>query len=129
MAVYKVNQVNIPYQPIQIKPVKSEEAEKSLKLDETFEKLFETALDKGVKFSGHAINRLQNRKIELSSENIDRLNKAIDKAGEKGAKESLVIMDDLALIVSVKNKTVITALNGDSIKENVFTNIDSAVIV
>ncbi|HOK41795.1 MAG TPA: TIGR02530 family flagellar biosynthesis protein [bacterium] len=129
MAIYNVNNINIQYQPIQIKPVKREEVEQQVKVDETFEKLFQTALDKGVKFSGHAITRIQNRKIDLTIEDLNRLNKAIEKAKEKGAKESLVLMDDIALIVSVKNKTVITALDGESIKENVFTNIDSAIIV
>lgn len=84
----------------------------------------------GVKFSQHAKQRLESRNIRLSSADIEKLNGAVEKAATKGAKESLVLMNnDLALIVSVKNKTVITAMDGASIKDNVFTNIDSAVIV
>ena len=57
------------------------------------------------------------------------LKDAVNKAEAKGAKESLILMDQLALVVSVKNRTVITAVDGASLKDNVFTNIDSAVIV
>ncbi len=82
-----------------------------------------------VKFSKHAMDRLQNRNIAISPERMEKLNDAVLKADAKGAKESLILMDDLAFVVSVKNKTVITAVDGSSIKENVFTNIDSAVII
>lgn len=84
----------------------------------------------GVKFSQHALQRLNSRKIQLDSSQLDKLGQAIEKAAQKGAKESLVLMNDsLAFVVSVKNKTVITAMDGTAIKDNVFTNIDSAVIV
>ncbi len=83
----------------------------------------------GVKFSQHALQRLQSRNIQFGQDELVKLNGAIDKAAQKGAKESLVLMNNLALVVSVKNKTVITAMDGNSIKDNVFTNIDSAVIV
>ena len=83
----------------------------------------------GVKFSQHALQRLQSRNINLAQEQLQKIGSAVDKAAQKGAKESLVLMDNLAFVVSVKNKTVITAMDGASIKENVFTNIDSAVIV
>ena len=128
MADFNINKINIPYQPIQIKPVKSDSPEIK-KLDESFEKIFNEALNKGIKFSGHAINRLQSRKIDFTPDKVERLTRAIQQAETQGAKESLVLMDDLALIVSIKNNTVITALNGDAMKENVFTNIDSAIIV
>ena len=82
-----------------------------------------------IKFSRHAIERLQTRAIRLEQHDLSRLNEAFRKAEAKGCKESLVLMDDLALVVSVKNRTVITAVDGDSRKENVFTNIDSALII
>jgi flagellar operon protein len=94
-----------------------------------FNKILEQELT-GVKFSQHAMQRLESRKIQLNQADIEKLNGAVEKAAQKGAKESLVLMsNDLALIVSVKNKTVITAMDGASVKDNVFTNIDSAVIV
>lgn len=82
-----------------------------------------------LKFSKHASLRLQDRNIELSESQIDRLNAGMQKAGEKGINESLVLMDQMAFIVNVKNNTVITALNDQEMKENVFTNIDGAIIV
>jgi flagellar operon protein len=81
-----------------------------------------------VKFSSHAIQRLQKRNIEVTAEDIGKINSAVAKAEQKGALESLVLVDDLALIVSIKNKTVITAMDKASMKEQVVTNIDSAVI-
>ena len=82
-----------------------------------------------LKFSKHAAYRLQDRNIELSDSQIDRLNAGMQKANEKGINESLVLMDQMAFIVNVKNNTVITALNENEVKDNVFTNIDGAVIV
>lgn len=91
---------------------------------------FQQLLDKEtIKFSAHAKMRLENRHIVLSNEQMSKLNDAISRAESKGAKESLILMDSTAFVVSVKNKTVITAIGEDSLKENVITNIDSAVIV
>ncbi len=82
-----------------------------------------------LKVSGHAQSRLQSRGIEMDAAAWDRVKGGVDKAAAKGARESLVLMDDVALVVSVKNRTVITAVDKGSLKDNVFTNIDSAVIV
>jgi flagellar operon protein len=83
-----------------------------------------------VKFSAHALQRLQMRKISLTADDLKRVDGAVAKAAAKGARESLLVMNNnLALIVSVKNRTVITAVDGPSMKENVFTNIDSAVFL
>lgn len=81
-----------------------------------------------VRFSKHAANRLSDRNIELSLNQIDRLNAGTQKASEKGINESLVLIDELAFIVNTKNNTVITAMDQNSSDENVFTNIDGAVI-
>lgn len=85
----------------------------------------------GVQFSQHALQRLQERNIKLGKTELAKLSNAIDKAAQKGAKESVVFMNNnnLALVVSVKNKTVITAMDGATIKDNIFTNIDSAVMI
>ena len=80
-----------------------------------------------LKFSKHANERLASRNIDLTDEQFKRLESGTKKAYEKGIKESLVMVDDLAFIVNIKNNTVITAVNeGD---EKVFTNIDGAVII
>ncbi|MCW2927526.1 MAG: flagellar operon protein [Thermoleophilia bacterium] len=81
-----------------------------------------------IKWSAHATARLRQRGIELSAEQHTRLETAVDKAVAKGAKDSLVLLDDNALVVSAQNRTVITALGVHQARENVFTNIDSAVI-
>lgn len=80
-----------------------------------------------LKFSAHALDRIQNRGIKMMKEDVDKLNEAVDKASKKGSKETLVLMGENAFIVSVKNKTVITAVDKSALKENVFTNIDSTV--
>ena len=88
-----------------------------------------SVLESGLKFSKHADLRLAQRNIALTEEQLQRLNEGAKKAGEKGINESLVIMDDLTFIVNVKNSTVVTAMDMESSKENVFTNIDGAVII
>jgi flagellar operon protein len=80
-----------------------------------------------LKFSKHANERLASRNIDLTDEQLERLESGAKKAGEKGINESLVMVDDLAFIVSIKNNTVITAVNDG--EDKVFTNIDGAVIV
>jgi flagellar operon protein len=82
-----------------------------------------------LRFSAHAMQRLQSRNISLTSEDVAKMNAMADKAAAKGAKNSLFIMRDTAMVVSIKNRTVITAVDSDSMKENVFTNIDSAAII
>ncbi len=82
-----------------------------------------------VRFSAHAQARLQSRQIELDAEAMRRVENAVDRAAQKGSRESLLLMDDVALIVSVRNRTVITAIDRENLKENVFTNIDSAVVL
>lgn len=81
-----------------------------------------------IRWSAHASARLRQRGIELSEAQHMRLETAVDKAAAKGAKDSLVLLDDNALVVSAQNRTVITALGMHQARENVFTNIDSAVI-
>ena len=82
----------------------------------------------GVKFSKHAIERISARGVSFDRASMERLNNAVEAAGSKGANESLVLMDELALIVSVKNKTVITAMPSTETRGNVFTAIDSAIV-
>jgi flagellar operon protein len=90
---------------------------------------FGKILQDQLKVSGHAQTRMTSRNIELSDSEWQRVMGGVQKAAAKGAKESLVMVDNVALVVSVKNRTVITAVDKDNLKDNVFTNIDSAVIV
>ena len=82
-----------------------------------------------LKFSKHASSRLLDRGITLSDEQLRRLESGAGKAQKKGIKDSLVIVDDLAFIVNVPNKTVITAMDSTQSDDNIFTNINGAVIM
>lgn len=90
---------------------------------------FGTILQDQLKLSGHAQTRMQSRNIEVDAAQWNRVMEGVEKAAAKGAKESLVMVDDVAMVVSVKNRTVITMVEKANLKDNVFTNIDSAVIV
>ena len=94
-----------------------------------FENFLQKAIDKstGVKFSKHAEMRMQARNIDLTQTQKDKINSAVSMAQNKGVKDSLVILDDMAFVVNVSSKTVITAVNNHELKENVFTNIDGAI--
>lgn len=83
----------------------------------------------GVRFSNHAVDRMRTRGIMFSPEDLGRLSQAVDRAAAKGSKDSLILMNDSALIVSVKNKTVVTVMDKNALKENVFTNIDSTIVM
>jgi flagellar operon protein len=93
---------------------------------DSFEAIFQKELEK-VKFSSHALKRLEERNIELSEAEMTKINTAVERAELKGSKDSLVMMDKTAFIVNIPNKTVITAMPIAESKENVFTNIDSVV--
>ena len=95
----------------------------------SFEKILNSTQEsaESLKFSKHANERLANRNINLSAEQMERLENGTTKAREKGIQESLVMIDDLAFIVNVKNNTVITAMNDKT--DSIFTNIDGAVIM
>lgn len=94
--------------------------------EKPFAKVLEDNL---LKLSNHAAKRLEQRGIELKTEQMEKIGSALDKAAAKGAKESLILMQDMAFIVNVKNRTVVTAMDSESMKDNVFTQIDSAVII
>ena len=81
-----------------------------------------------VKFSAHATSRLAERNIRMTDAETERLQSAVDRADAKGSRDSLVLMDDVALIVSVRNRTVVTAMDREQMKESVVTNIDSTVM-
>ena len=82
-----------------------------------------------ITFSKHANMRLDARNIELNSEQMQKLQNGIERAEQKGIKESLVLMDNIALIVNIEKKTVVTALDQKEAREHIFTNIDGAVVL
>ncbi|PIT99169.1 MAG: hypothetical protein COT74_09165 [Bdellovibrionales bacterium CG10_big_fil_rev_8_21_14_0_10_45_34] len=92
-------------------------------------KLPTTSQSEGLKFSNHSIERMKSRGITMGPDQIAKLNELVNKAADKGSKDTLVLMGDSALVVSVTNRTVITAMDREALKENVFTNIDSTVVL
>lgn len=110
---------------------KQPEKQKSVDSELSFQEILHTAAQdekpvQSLKFSKHANARLATRNINLSAEQMERLETGTTKAREKGIQESLVMVDDLAFIVNIKNNTVITAMDDSS--DSIFTNIDGAVI-
>ena len=81
-----------------------------------------------IQFSKHAAQRLEQRGLEMDAGRLARLERAVGQAEAKGSRDSLILLDELALVVSVQNRTVVTAMDEQSSKEHVFTNIDSVVI-
>jgi flagellar operon protein len=82
-----------------------------------------------LKFSNHAVDRMQARGIRFSPDEMAKIENAVGKAQAKGAKDTLLLTDSSALIVSVKDKTVVTVMDKAQLKDNVFTNIDSTVMI
>lgn len=97
----------------------------------SFQEILEQAsgIGREVRFSKHASNRLNTRNIELTDGQMERLNEGAKRAQAKGIKDSLVLVDSLAFIVNVPSSTVVTAMEQSEAQENIFTNIDGAVII
>ena len=109
---------------------KNQAVGKEISFEEIFnQKVDETGKIQDLKFSKHASKRLLDRNINLSKEQLGRLEKGAMLSNEKGIKESLVLMDELAFIVNTKSNTVVTAMQKDMDGENIYTNIDGAVLV
>ena len=116
-----------PIQPVG-KPTQPTKSQPTRPVGETpFSKVLDQT--QGVKFSQHAQDRLKARNISFSNDQLKQLEGAVNSVAQKGGKDSLVMMGDAALVVSVKNRTVVTAMDRSQMKGNVFTNIDSAVVI
>lgn len=96
--------------------------------DEILQKNIKTG-DNGLKFSKHALKRIDARNIDVSPQLVAQMNSAVDKADGKGVKGALILSGTTAFIVNVPSKTVVTAMDSGEMKENIFTNIDGAVII
>jgi len=116
-----------PVQPAG-KPVQTTKSQSTKQVGDTaFAKVLDQTQE--IKFSQHAQDRLKARNIVLSHDQLKQLEGAVNNVAQKGGKDSLVMMGDAALVVSVKNRTVVTAMDRSQMKGNVFTNIDSAVVI
>ena len=87
------------------------------------------ASERRVNFSRHAVRRLEEREIVLSPQELERLDGMVDRMAAKGARQALILMNDTAFVLAVPKRTVITVLDGEHAKDNIFTNIDSVAIL
>lgn len=114
--------------PMQVNPATLSNSARGQQSAETTK--FSDVLDGAMlKFSHHAELRMAQRGIKLPSEGLTQISQAVDSAAQKGAKDSLIVYRDIAMIVNVPTRTVVTALDGGQLKSNVFTQIDSAIIL
>ena len=120
----EINGISVPFIPID----RNDDLSKLQKIspNDSFQSIFQQEIE-GLKFSNHAMKRLESRNISLSPSELDKIQTAVGKAQLKGSKDSLVMMDNTAFIVNIPNRTVVTALPVGDSNENVFTNIDSVV--
>lgn len=117
-------------QPILPNAAPSKARPSSPKAGESFDNVLEAQLRPApsLQFSRHALSRMESRNITFSGEEMSRLDAAVKAVSAKGGRDSLVMLGDNALVVSVRNATVVTVVDRESLSGNVFTNIDSAVI-
>ncbi len=128
--------MDIYFDPNSIGPVKPADGEKGVGKPRNAQTgkgdfaavLREVTAERPLQFSAHALRRLSSRGLEPGADVLEKLNSAVEKAEAKGSRDSLVLIDKLAFIVAVKNKTVVTAFDIEEMEDNVVTNIDSAVI-
>lgn len=122
-----VNNIRVPFIPIVHKDIEIKPRENSRKEDD-FSSIFNRELEK-LKFSGHAMKRIESRNIEVDDITMAKLNDGFQRAEAKGAIDSLILIDQKAFIVNVPNKTIVTALELSEKEDKVFTNIDSVVFI
>jgi flagellar operon protein len=127
----KIN-LNKPVTPIDYNIPSSKNISKKNNANLSFTDVLKNELSRSsteLKFSLHAQHRIEQNGLKFGPEQLAKITRAVEKASQKGSKDSLVLMDEAALVVSVKNNTVITVVDSERMKDNVFTNIDSAVII
>jgi len=125
-------QINQPIQPLRKTQQQNKAVQKNKKTDSpSFKDILGEKMNGMGKlsFSKHAQKRINSRSIPVSKVEIDKLNSGVEKARNKGARDSLVMVNKVAYIVSEENNTVVTAVDEESMEDNVFTNIDSAVFM
>ncbi len=118
-----------PAVPVSMQPIP---AVKGVRRDTGAPDVFQRELDsrlqpRGLTFSRHAQKRLEMRGIVFTPQGLKRIEQAVDRVQDKGSRDALVLAGELALVVSVPNRTVVTVMSRENMEESVVTNIDSAV--
>jgi len=135
LAELQIRQAGLPLRPDQIQGPWGARDNQRSKTIQNGQPSFNDVLNQKVaersklKFSAHAMKRMDQRDMHPSQIELERLNEGFEKARAKGAQSSLILVDEMAYVVSVKNETVITALDREAAQGNVFSNIDSVAIV
>jgi flagellar operon protein len=127
MADTLINGVKVPFLPVGGVDGLKERPSVNLPAERSFEEILKKEFQE-LKLSKHAQERLDARNIQLNESDMSSLKNAVSLAEKKGGQDSLVLLRDMAFIVSVKNRTIVTAMDSESMRNNVFTNIDSAVV-
>ncbi|MER2111859.1 TIGR02530 family flagellar biosynthesis protein [Solibacillus isronensis] len=122
----RVNIQHIPYHP-PIKPIVKQNTEQVSK--QSFMDHLKQATGDELKISKHASERLNERNISITDREWQQISEKVFEAKNKGVKQPLVLLDQAALIVSAKNATVITALDRNEAKQQLFTNIDGTILL
>jgi flagellar operon protein len=123
-----IRQVNIPIE--KFRNNNNNIIRKNNTVNKSFENILKDKINNNqeIKISKHAEIRMNERNIVLTDELKDKINNSVERANEKGVKDSLVLIENNGFIVNIKNRTVVTAFSNEELKESVFTNIDGAVI-
>jgi flagellar operon protein len=113
------------------KPYDKPRSNETRKVQTSFKDILDNKIDEKESFviSKHAAERLRQRNINFDAADMKNISEGINKAEEKGCKESLILYKETALVTSIKNRTIITALDKESSKGNVFTNLDSVIML
>ncbi|MDR1571947.1 MAG: flagellar biosynthesis protein [Clostridiales Family XIII bacterium] len=111
------------------KPSDSGRAQGANESGNSFRELLDRRLERQVSFSRHAGQRAQERNIEIGEGDLDRLGDACERASQKGVRDALIVMNDSAFIVNAGSKVVVTVVDKNELKENIFTNIEGAVFL
>ena len=127
----QINQRIYPLDAVKVQKPKPVQVDGDNKKVKSFAEVLKQNLEPGqdVKFSAHALKRIEERQLNMGEQTLDRLIDGISRLNEKGSKNSVIFLDETAFIVSVQNRTIVTALDKANNSQNIFTNIDSAAIV
>ena len=129
----RVNNINLNVNPVNIRASQTNQgtAPGNKTFSEALTRAFDESVNQlsGLKFSKHAATRINSREVELSPEQLKRVEEGVNAARVKGVSDSLVLVDGYALVVNTLSKTVVTAMNSAQRNDGVFTNINGAVIV
>lgn len=127
----QINKADMIISPLPVRPGKSISGPKGAQPSTRFDKILQKEVQKQetLRFSAHAEKRLLSRNISLDEKQKIKLDQAVDKASSKGIKDSLILLNNLAFVVNIKNRTVVTAMEQDQLKEGIVTNIDGTMII